>query len=178
VIGMQDDDETYTASAPDNEFFMLWVLIVQSRDSILRARERDYARFGISNERRAILFTIYDCGGVSTPTEIARRLFREIHSVSEMLVRMERDGLIAKQKGTGSHKVEVTLTEKGLDVFMQSLHSKTDERIFSVLDEDERKSLSSMLLKVRNSALEELRASEWQVVFPANKSQFAGEGGR
>jgi len=162
---MENDDQAY--SAPDNEFFLLWVLIAQSRDSILRARERDYARFGISNERRSILFTIYDCGGKSTPTEIARRLFREIHSVSEMLVRMEKDGLVKKRKATGPNKVEVRLTPKGLDVFMQSLNSKTDERIFSVLDEEERKSLSNMLLKVRNSALVELRASEWQVVFPA-----------
>ncbi|MCL1896219.1 MAG: MarR family transcriptional regulator [Clostridiales bacterium] len=162
---MNDDEKTY--SAPDNEFFLLWVLIAQSRDAILRARERDYARYGISNERRAILFALHDCGGQSTPTEIARRLFREVHSVSEMLVRMEKDGLVTKQKATGSNKVIVKLAAKGLDVFEQSLHSKTDERIFSALSEEERKTLSSLLMRVRSSALEELRASEWQYELPA-----------
>ena len=37
------------APGPD-EYFMLWVLIAQTKDAILRARERDYARYGISNE--------------------------------------------------------------------------------------------------------------------------------
>lgn len=149
---------------------MLWTLIAQSRDSILRARERDYARYGISNERRAILFMIHDCGGESTPTEIAKRLFRELHSVSEMLARMEKDGLITKHKATGPSKVAVRLTDKGLDVFMQSLHSKTDEKIFSVLDKEERKSLEAMLLKVRNRALEEFGASEWQLDYPSKSN--------
>jgi DNA-binding MarR family transcriptional regulator len=54
---------------------------------------------------------------------MARDLFRGLHSITEMLARMEKDGLIEKHKGSGRSKVEVTLTEKGLDVFNQSLHS-------------------------------------------------------
>ena len=87
------------APGPD-EYFMLWALIAQNRDAILRARERDYARFGISNERRAVLFIIQNNGGQATPVEIARGLFRELHSVTEMLKRMEADGLITRQKGS------------------------------------------------------------------------------
>ena len=68
-----------------DEYFILWVLVAQCRDAILRARERDYARFGISNERRAILFIVENSGGRATPVEIARDLFRELHSVTEML---------------------------------------------------------------------------------------------
>jgi len=162
------NDKKY--SAPDNEFFLLWVLIAQSKDVILRARERDYARYGISNERRAILFTIYDCGGQSTPTEIARRLIREVHSVSEMLVRMEKEGLVTRRKAARSNKLEVELTAKGLDVFEQSLYSETDKRILSVLDENERKDLATLLLKVRDRAFEELGESAWKFKFPA-KSQ-------
>jgi len=165
------DHKTY--SAPDNEYFLLWTLVAQCKDAVLRARERDYARFGISNERRAILFTIYDCGGQSTPTKIAQRLFREVHSVSEMLVRMEKDGLVTRQKVAGQSKVDVKLTPKGLDVFEQSLHSETDKKIFSVLDEEERKTLASMLLKVRNRALEEFGSLMWQMEFPT-KSQLEG----
>ena len=82
-----------------DEYFMLWVLIAQTKDAILRARELEYARYGISNERRAILAIIQRNGGRSTPVDIARDLFRELHSVTEMLVRMERDGLIVRHKG-------------------------------------------------------------------------------
>ena len=107
-------DENKTA-APD-EYFWLWVLIAQTKDAILRARERDYARYGISNERRAVLFLIENSGGRSTPSEIARGLFRELHSITELLKRMEVDGLVIRHKGTGRSKVEVELTDKGQDV--------------------------------------------------------------
>src|SRR4030067_2534775 len=99
-------------SAPD-EYFMLWVLIAQTKDAILRARERDYARYGISNERRAILYIIQSNGGHAAPVDIARALFREIHSITEMLKRMERDGLITRHQGAARSKLEVRMTEQG-----------------------------------------------------------------
>ena len=80
--------------------FMLWVLIAQTRDAILRARDLEYARYGISNERRAVLSMIQNYGGRAAPVDIARDLFRELHSVTEMLVRMEKDGLVTRHKGT------------------------------------------------------------------------------
>ncbi len=145
---------------------MLWVLIAQNRDAILRARERDYARFGISNERRAVLYIIQNNGGSSTPVEIARDLFRELQSVTEMLKRMEADGLITRHKGSGRSKVEVRLTEKGLDVFNQSLHNETDRRIFSALSKPERERLAAYLFKLRSSVLTDLGIPEWQLNFP------------
>ena len=115
---------------------MLWVLIAQTRDAILRARELEYARYGISNERRAVLTIIQNYGGRATPVDIARDLFRELHSVTEMLVRMEKDGLVTRHKGTGRSKVEVSLTEKGLDVFDQSFHNETDTQDLLRFDEE------------------------------------------
>src|SRR5512138_1022244 len=78
--------------------FLLWVLIAQTKDGILKARQRDYARFGISDDRRAILYIIMTNGGTATPVIIARNLFRELHSVTEMLKRMEKDELVARRK--------------------------------------------------------------------------------
>jgi DNA-binding MarR family transcriptional regulator len=152
---------------PD-EFFMLWILIAQTKDGILRARERDYARYGISNERRAVLYIIENNGGRSTPVEISRGLFRELHSVTELLKRMEKDGLIERSKGPGRSKVEVRLTPKGLDVFEQSLHNETDKRIFSALSPKERERLTSYLWKLRSKVLDDLGIPEWSLNFPLN----------
>jgi DNA-binding MarR family transcriptional regulator len=159
---------------PD-EYFMLWALIAQNRDAILRARERDYARFGISNERRAVLFIIQNEGGRATPVEIARALFRELHSVTEMLKRMEADGLIIRQEGRGRSKIEVTLTEQGLDVFKQSLHNETDRRIFSVLTKKERQALASTLFKLRGKVLQDLGIPEWHLNFPLDPNGRHGQ---
>ena len=157
-----------------DEYFMLWTLIAQTKDAMLRARELEYARYGISNERRAVLYVIQDSGGSATPVDIARGLFRELHSVTEMLVRMEKDGLVTRRKGTGRSKVEVSLTEQGLDVFNQSLRNETDKKIFSALTKKQRERLTLYLWRLRSRTLEHLGVPEWHSQLPP----AAGRGGR
>jgi DNA-binding MarR family transcriptional regulator len=152
--------------AVTDEYFLLWVLIAQTKDAILRARELEYARWGISNERRAVLLIIQNNGGCTTPVEIGRALFRELHSVTEMLVRMEKDGLVTRRKGTGRSKIEVCLTQQGMDVFKQSLHNETDKSIFSCLTKKQRERLAQYLFKLRSRTLEQLGIPEWQLNFP------------
>jgi len=149
-----------------DEYFMLWVLIAQTKDAILRARELEYARYGISNERRAVLYIVENNGGRATPVEIARDLFRELHSVTELLARMEKDGLVLRHKGTGRSKVEVGLTDKGRDVLHESLSSQTEQRIFSALTRKQRERLSAYLWKLRSRTLQQLGIPEWHVNFP------------
>jgi DNA-binding MarR family transcriptional regulator len=157
--------ETDEARLSD-DYFMLWVLIAQTKDAISKARHREYARFGISTERRAILFAILNNGGRATPVEITRHLFRELHSITEMLKRMEADGLILRAKGSGKSKVEVSITDKGIEVFNQSLYNEADPRIFSVLSKKELEGLASGLRKLRSRALEDLGMREWQLKYP------------
>ena len=76
---------------PD-EYFSLFVLLAQTKDAVLRARQREYEAYGISNERRALLWVIQSYGGEATPSQIARRFFRELQSITEMLSRMEKAG--------------------------------------------------------------------------------------
>jgi DNA-binding MarR family transcriptional regulator len=143
--------------------FLLWVLIAQTKDGILKARQRDYARFGISDDRRAILYIIMTNGGTATPVVIARNLFRELHSVTEMLKRMEKDGLVERRKGSGRSKIEVAITEKGREVFEQSHHNETDQRIFGALTKQERERFSQSLWKLRSRVLEDLGIPEWSL---------------
>jgi DNA-binding MarR family transcriptional regulator len=154
-----------------DEFFYLWVLIAQTRDAMLRAREKDFARFGITNDRRAILYIIDSHGGHAAPAEIARDLFREIHSVTGMLKRMEDSGLISMHEGSGRSKVEARLTEKGRNVLDRSRRSGTDKRIFSVLTKRERERLAYFLGKVRGRVLDDLGIREWEVHLPMDPNQ-------
>ena len=160
-----------------DEFFALWVMIAQTKDGLLRARQRDYARFNISNERRAVLWSIQNNGGKATPVEIARQLFRELHSVSEMLVRMEKEELITREKAPGKSRVVAKLTPKGLETFNQSLHNETDSRIFSVLTKKQRERLLSYLWKIRGQVLKELGIPEWQVKYPLDPNNSSSDTG-
>jgi len=146
-----------------DEYFLLWVLIAQTKDAIARAREREYSRFGLNNERRAILYILENSGGHATPVDIARELFRELHSVTGMLKRMEDAGLVSRHKGTGRSKVEVRLTDHGREVLDMSRGTEIDKKIFSVLTKRERERFGSYLWKVRCSVLKDLGIPEWQL---------------
>jgi hypothetical protein len=71
---------------------------------------------------------------------------------------------------SGRSKVEVELTEKGLEVFKQSLHNETDKRIFSVLSPKERERLAASLFKVKRRVFQDLGIPEWRLNFPLDPS--------
>ena len=99
----------------------------QTKDAILRALERDYALFGISNDRRAVLYAIESTGGAATPVEISRSLLRELHSVTEMLKRMERTAS-SSGEGVGQVAHPGQTHRDGPGRLSWSLHDGTDER--------------------------------------------------
>jgi DNA-binding MarR family transcriptional regulator len=166
--------DTDPEPSPD-EFFLLWVLMAQTKDAMSRAREREYARWDINNERRAVLFIIENNGGRATPVEIARELFRELHSVTGMVKRMEDAGLVSRHKGTGRSKVEVRLTDSGRAVLDMSRDTETDKRVFSALTKRERERFALYLWKVRSRVLKDLGIPEWQLSLSL---QGGGEEGR
>ena len=146
-----------------DEYFQLWVLLAQTKDAISRLRERDYAQYGIDNERRAVLYILANNGGHAKPVDIARELFRELHSVTEMIKRMEEAGLVTRHEGSGRSKVEVRLSDHGREVLEKSHGSEPDKRVFSTLKKGERERLAKSLLKVRAAVLKDLGIPEWQL---------------
>jgi len=159
---------TGTPGLGSDEFFVLWLLIAQAKDAVSKARHRELELFNINKERRAVLWSVQNNGGESTPVNIARQLFKELHSVSEMLKRMERQGLVERSKRSGKSSAIVKLTKKGEEVFNQSRHNEVDKRIFSVLSKKRRERLASDLWTIRNQALRELGIPEWHIKFPAD----------
>ncbi len=146
--------------------YELWIIIAQTQEAIYKARTRELARFGISPRKSATLFIIQALGGETTPGEIAPHLFREPHSVSEILTRMETEGLVKKtnnQDGKG-HRTRITLTEKGKQLYIHSLERKSIQEIVSCLSLKERQQLRSLLLKLRDKAIESIM--EIKLPFP------------
>ena len=86
-----------------------------------------------------VLFILDAIEGKATPTEISRWLLREPHTVSVLLTRMEREGLVSKAKDPGKKStVTVTLTEKGRQALGQSRERESIREIMSCLSDEER----------------------------------------
>lgn len=135
----------------------LWMMLHQSRDAIFKLRERELNKFGISTPKAEILCTIQDIGYLATPTEISRRVLREFHSVSSIISRMEKQGLVKKIHDMGRKNLtRICLTDKGKQIYHEVSNRKTIVDILSCLSETERKQMLSSLRKVRNEALRKL----------------------
>jgi len=136
--------------------YNLWLLLRRATHAALRARERELRQYGISSANSGVLFLVQELGRKATPAEISRQLFREPHSVSGLLSRMEKDGLVRRVKDLRKkNMVRVVLTEKGRKVYEQAKKRGSVHSILSVLSEEERRQLTLCLTKIREKALKE-----------------------
>ena len=137
--------------------YKLWVLLSQAEHAVSKAVEKELSHYNITTVQAAVLFIIQAIGNEATPAEISRWLFRESHSVSGLLSRMEKEGLVRKVKDLDrKNMVRVTLTEKGQQVYRQSNKRGSIRKIMSCLSEEEHQQLTSCLERLRNKALKEL----------------------
>lgn len=147
--------------------YNLWILLSQTRHVIARARKKELRKYNISAIQAGALFVIHALGDKAIPAEISRWLFREPHSVSELLNRMEKQGLVKKVRDLErKNQVRVVLTEKGRETYShQSTNPEPIGRIMSSLSDEERRQLRSYLLKLRDSTMKEL-GMEQEIPFP------------
>jgi len=148
-----------TSSA--NKDFKLVVALHHTTNAIVRVREKELSQYGLTYMHAAALFTIHAIGGKgATPAEISRWLFREPHSVSGLLNRMEKAGLITKSKDMDrKNLVRVAMTEKGQQAYSQVIKREYLHDIMSTLSNEDRKALMGYLRIIKNRALKELGIS-------------------
>lgn len=120
----------------------------------------------ISDIDNAVFSVVEAVGDKATPAVVARWLFRESHTVSELLNRMEKEGLIKKIKDLDrKNQVRVALTKKGQGLYRQATKLEFVGKVMSSLSVEERKQLKSLLLTLRDKALEELAINK-PIPFP------------
>ncbi len=143
--------------SPSVDLNYLWIMLHQARDAIFKLRAKELKKFGISTPKAEILFTVEAIGYRATPAEISRHLLREFHSISSILSRMEKQGLVKKVNDLDrKNLVRVYLTDKGKQIYHEARKRETILKILSCLSETEGQQLASSLQKLRDEALKEL----------------------
>ena len=144
-----------------SEFYDLWVMLARTRDALQCLRQNQLRQLGVSPEQLATLFAIIslsktESAGASI-AEISRLIFRQPHSVSEMVARLEKMGLVEKTKvAPPKNLVSITVTEKGYEVWLKAHDENVSEKVFSSLSKAKRERLHSYLEVLLNAAREEL----------------------
>ena len=144
-----------------SEFYDLWVMLARTRDALQCLRQTQLRQLGVSPEQLATLFAIISISqsesrGASI-AEISRRIFRQPHTVSEMIARLEKMELVKKEKISPTQNlVSITVTEKGFDVWLKAHDEKSSASVFSSLSKAKRERLYTYLEVILNAAREEL----------------------
>ena len=137
--------------------YRLWWLILLVRRAMYKAESKELFQYGLTHVEASVLFIIQAIGYKATPAEISRWILRESHSVSGLLDRMEKEGLVRKVKDLDrKNLIRVELTEKGCEAYNLTVGRSTIHQIMSALSQKERQQLEKCLQKLFDEALKEL----------------------
>ena len=152
-----DYDESTKFFTYQDEDQDLWLLLTHARYAVFRAREKELQRYGVSPEQVGLLFVVQALGNKATPAALSRYILRQPHTVSALVDRMARRGLVKKVKDLDrKNLVRVVMTEKGQRTYELSTKRGPIHRIMATLSDDERKSFKEYLERILTKARKEI----------------------
>ena len=139
-------------SKTDDPRIILYALFDQTRETLFKAVELELSQYQMNSHQIKILYILYRNNDRMTLNELASESVREINSISALIARMQKKGLVKKVKNSSNERLYVTLTDKGKDIYENTVTERSISLIFDVLSEEERIKLESMLLKLQYKA--------------------------
>jgi DNA-binding MarR family transcriptional regulator len=138
-----------------DELFNLYLLFTETSDLLRAARRKELDEYKIRPARSAFLLSIQSLGDRATPSTLARQLIREPHSVSEMLRKMEGEGIISRKVNPiKKSSVIMSLTEKGQQIYGKLLLGLSHRKAMVLITGEERQKLKSYMEKLLNTSIQ------------------------
>lgn len=145
----------------------LLTLLLQVADIFIKIRERELLSLNLSATSAAILWLVNAMGKDVTPAKISRMLLREPHSISGILMRMEKQGLIKRAKNMErKNLIRVTLTAKGENALKQAMKKDGVKNLASNLNEEQRKQLKQALTILKQTGMKQLNLNPKSLPWP------------
>jgi len=138
----------------------LWVTYYRTAYAVKRNIDRELAKYGLTWIQSSVLQIIKQSEELLTPTDIARRLFRQSHTISELIKRMEKQDLVKRVRDLKKKNViRVLLTSRGEKLLGKVKVNQVIHEVFSVLEEKEQEQLLEFIIPLRDKAIETLNIS-------------------
>lgn len=135
--------------------YNLFMLIGLTLNAIFRARNYQIKELELTPAEFHLLLLVSELGGTATPGEIAQWMMRKPPTISGLLNRMEKNGLIVRKGFKNNKKLrKVAITKKARE-YLDKLSGEEDilNLIISSLSKDEYVQLWNLLEKLRGVAL-------------------------
>ena len=150
--------KTNMNSILNNKNYLLWRLLLQTRNAMMKARDRELAQYNLTRRQAAILQIVQATGGDISAYRIARWLILEPHSLVKVLNRMGKKGLVKRSIKKGVRKEsKIDLTEEGIEAYEEVCLLSSINIILSVLSERQFDELWTILKLLRDKAMQEVR---------------------
>jgi len=129
----------------------LYILLDQADSIVTNAVELELKHLRITQPQARILTMLSRESRPVTIDELSNWTLKEFNSVSTLINRMEKKGLIKKAKKPDDLKTYITLTEKGSELYHKKVTERSIHLIFGKLSAEEKNQLESILKKVRDT---------------------------
>ena len=149
--------------------FALWAMIIQSRDIIFHARDKELSQYGITAVEARALYILNRVGDRATPAMISREMVRGHNTVTALFSRMENKGLIEKERDPyKKNSWLISLTKKGKKAYANSLKREMIKDVFSVIPNADLIKMTAYLEEVMERASKYLSENGTHVpkIFP------------
>jgi len=143
----------------ENLILRLWCLTHRTRDLLRRCEDQVFGEYNLTTEQYAVLSTMKYLASPVRPTDLAQWLERSTNSVSMLVDRMVKAGLVSRKRDTHDRRVvHVAMTSKGENALKPATLAGWEfiQKILSPLSHEDRHTLASLLEMVKYNALEYL----------------------
>ncbi len=130
--------------------YFIWGKISEVYNLITKARASELKKQGLTPEHSHIIRILIEKGGSSTLNEIAGITLKRHNTVSLLVKRMEKAGLVCRKKDN-SNRYKISITEKGIELF-ETMPLNSIDMIFSSISDEEKQTLVSILEKLDQHA--------------------------
>jgi DNA-binding MarR family transcriptional regulator len=140
--------------------FNAWLRMRQAWEAMDKALEVELGKHQATLSQIDVLMILSSSRRPLSPGEIASFMFREKHSASALLTRMQRAGYVRKTRSKKDQRVvKIKMQPKGADLLKQAMPSafgQAHKMLETSLSGEELKHLDGLMKKVRDGALREL----------------------
>ena len=143
----------------DNVVLKLWFITHRTRDVLRNCEDKVFGKYGLTAEQYGVLAVMEVLGGSVRVTDLAKGLGRSANSVSMIVDRMVKAGLVRRGRDRGDRRtVRVSVTNKGEAAFRPATVAGLEliREVTSPLSYEDKRTFVSLHEVVRRGALEYL----------------------
>jgi DNA-binding MarR family transcriptional regulator len=155
-----------------------WLLLRQVPNLVSRCEDQVFSNQGLTTERHAVLMVIKHIDGPVRPTDVARWLDLSVNSVSMIIDRMVKAGLVKRVRDrTDRRTVFLTVTEKAEKAYALASVAGWEliREILAPLSDRDKRTLIKLLETLRDKTYDYLDSGEVAEVVKGSKMENVAE---